>query len=63
MQPTCVPLVGSSNPGMANLAPPSAPKVSRPGFEPPTAHVVSAALQLDRRLYDQYRAFPLLLAC
>ena len=36
MQPTDIPWVGGSNPGLVNLTPPPPPKVSRPGFEPQT---------------------------
>ena len=60
MQPTGVPLVGGSNPGRANLAPPPARKGTRPGFEPPTANLTAAALPLDRRLYYEHWASPLL---
>ena len=60
MQPTGVPLVGGSNPGRANLAPPPARKGTRPGFEPPTANLTPAALPLDRRLYYEHWASPLL---
>ena len=62
MQPTGVPLIGGSNPGPATWAPLPAPKVSRPGFEPPTVNCTSAALPLDRRLCDKRYASPLLVA-
>ena len=52
MQLTGAFLVGGSNPGRGNKAPPPTPTVSRPGFEPPTENCVSAALPLDRRLCD-----------
>ena len=62
MQPTGVPLFGGLNPGRTNLAPPPALKVSRSGFEPPTASFPSAALPLDHRLCDKRYVSPLLVA-
>ena len=62
MQPTGEPLVGGSNPGWTSLAPPPALKVSRPGFEPPTANFTPAALPLDHRLCDERYLSPLLVA-
>ena len=50
MQLTAIFLVGGSNPGRAKMAVP--PKVSRPGFEPPTENFASAVLPFDRRLCD-----------
>ena len=49
MQPTQVRMVGGSNPGRLILTPPPPLKVSRPGFEPPTENIASAALPFDRR--------------
>ena len=55
VQPTGATLVGGSNPGRANFAPPPPspppPKVSRTGFEPPTENFTSAALPFDQQLY------------
>ena len=62
MQPTGVPLVGGSNPGGTNLAPPPALKVSRSGLEPRTANLTSAALPLDHLLCDKRYVSPLLVA-
>ena len=62
MQLTGVPLVGGSNPGWTNLAPPPALKVSRPVFEPPTANFTSTVLPLDHRLCDKRYVSPLLVA-
>ena len=63
-QPAGIRVVGGSNPNLPTLAPPPAAalKVSRPGFEPVPAHVVSAALPLDRWPCYQHRASPLLVA-
>ena len=49
-QPTGIRVVGGSNPNLPTFVPPSvaALKVSRPGFEPAPAHLVSDALPLDR---------------
>ena len=55
MQPTGVSLIGGSNPRRLNLTPPAPPKVSRPGFEPPTENFASAALPFDRPLCDSAR--------
>ena len=52
MQLTGVFLVGGSNPGQVNTAPPLPPTVGQPGFEPPTENFASAALPFDRRLCD-----------
>ena len=49
MQLTADFLVGGSNPGGANAAPPTPPAVGRPGFEPPTENSASSALPFDRR--------------
>ena len=63
MQPTGIRVVGGSNPSLAILAPPPAAlKGSRPGFEPTPAHLVSAALPLDRWPCYQHLASPLLVA-
>ena len=64
MQPTGIGVVGGSNPSLATLAPPPAAalKVSRPGFEPTPANLVSAALSLDRWPCYQHCASPLLVA-
>ena len=44
-------MVGGSNPGRVNRAPPlPPPTASRPGFEPPTKRFASPALPFDRRL-------------
>ena len=44
-------LVGGSNPGKVTITPPPAPPtVVRPGFEPPTKNIGTAALPLDGRL-------------
>ena len=63
-QPAGIRVVGGSNPRLPTLAPPSAAalKVSRAGFEPTPAHLVSAALPLDRWPCYQHRASPLLVA-
>ena len=56
MQLTGVFMVGSSNPGRANMALPlPPPTVGRPGFEPPNENFVSAALPFDRRWCDSDR--------
>ena len=55
MQLTMVFLVGGSNPGRVNTAPPP-PTISRPGFEPPTKNFAFAVLPFDRRLCDSDKA-------
>ena len=64
MQLTGIPVVGGSKPNLPTLAPPppAALKVSGSGFEPTPAHLVSAALPLDRWPCYQHRASPLLVA-
>ena len=64
MQPTCIRVVGDSNPSLATLAPPPAAalKSGRPGFEPTPTGLVSAALPLDRWPCYEHRASPLLVA-
>ena len=52
MQLAAAILVGGSNPGRVNMAPPPPPTVGRPGFEPPTENSASGALPFDRRLCD-----------
>ena len=53
MQLTGVFLVGGSNPGRMNAAPPPPlPPVGRPGFEPPTKNLAWAEIPFDRRLCD-----------
>ena len=52
MQLTRVCLVGGSNPGRVNTAPPPPPTVGRLGFEPPTENFASAVLPFDRQLSD-----------
>ena len=54
MQLTGVFLVGGSNPGWVNTAPPPPPTVGRPGFKPLTKNFVSAALPFDRRLLGAF---------
>ena len=49
MRPTEVRMVGGLNPGQLTLAPSPPLKVNRPGFEPPTENIASAALPFDRR--------------
>ena len=63
-QPAGSRVVGGSNPSLPTLAPPPAAalKVSRSGFEPTPAHMLSAALPLDRWPCYQRRASPLLVA-
>ena len=63
-QPTGIRVVGGLNPNLPTFAPPPAAalKVSSPGFEPMPAHLVSAALPLDRWPSYQHRASPLLVA-
>ena len=63
-QPAGIRVVGGSNPSLPTLAPPpvAALKVSRSGSETTPAHVVSAALPLDRWPCYHHRASPLLLA-
>ena len=48
-QPTRGCMIGGSNPGRLFLTPPPPLKVTRPGFEPPTKNLASAALPFDRR--------------
>ena len=64
MQPTGIRVVGASNPNLPTFAPPlaAALKVSSPRFERTPAHLVSAALPLDRWPCCQHRASPLLVA-
>ena len=64
MQPIGIHVVGGSNPGLPALATPPAAalKVSRSGFEPMPAQLLSAALPLDRWPCYQHRASPLLVA-
>ena len=51
VQPTGASLVGGSNPGRVNFTPPPPPpKVSQPGFEPPTKNFTSAVLPFDQQL-------------
>ena len=45
-------MVGGSNPGRVNMAPPPPPTVGRPGFEPSTKNFASAVLPFDRRWCD-----------
>ena len=63
-QPAGIPVAGGSNPTLPTLAPPPAAalKVSRSGFELTPAHLVSAALPLDRWPCYQHRVSPLLVA-
>ena len=51
MQPTEVRMVGGSNPGrlILTLPPPPPLTASRPGFQPPTQNIASAALPFHRR--------------
>ena len=51
MQLTEAFLVGGSNPGRVNTAPPPPPTVGRPGFEPPIKKLAPAALPFDRRMF------------
>ena len=46
-------LVGGSNPGRVNTAPPPPPTVRRPGFEPPTENFALAVLPFDRQLCNR----------
>ena len=51
MQLTGVFLVGGSNPGRMNMAPPPPPpRVGGPRFESPTENFASAALPFDQQL-------------
>ena len=53
MQPAAVFLVGGSKLGRMNTAPPPPlPTVGRPGFEPPTKNLASAALPFNQLLCD-----------
>ena len=63
-QATAIRVVGGSNPSLPILQPPPAAalKVSRSGFEPTPAHLVSAALPLDRWPCYQHLASSLLVA-
>ena len=64
MQPTGICVGGGMNPSLDTLAPPQAAalKISSSGFEPAAAHLVLAALPLDRGPWYQHRASPLLVA-
>ena len=63
-QPAGIRVIAGSNPSLPTLAPPPAAalKVGRSGFKPTPAHLVSAALPLDRWPCYQRRASQLLLA-
>ena len=64
-QPTGIRVAAGSNPSLPTFAPPpaaAARKVGRSGFEPTPAHLVSAALPLDRWPCYQRLASPLLVA-
>ena len=63
-RPAGVRVVGGSNPGLPTLAlpPAAALKGCRLGFEPTPAHLVSAALPLDRWPCYERGASPLLVA-
>ena len=48
-QPPSSCMISGSNPGRLFLTPPPPLKVTRPGFEPPTKNLASAAIPFDRR--------------